>query len=315
MTACRRRFSCCAVVAAMVCATATVAQTTSHGMQSTDCRDSWAYLQTNATLRPENTLRADGPFVASDGACEVRAPKFSDGSTTTSARTLRWWGKGVGRLALDLLPMAFEVEIEDFSVSRKDGGGSGIQMLSARSHLNLGASYFWDETQQRLLVQNLWATTGNGDNLSASLTLENLPATELGTLLPRLAASRMTALTLTLKTDNLAQTLATLPLPKPKMPKVGFAPDPTDRFVEMGQELMTALPDASLPGESRTALTGFLDAMPAASGRLKLRIETVEGISPLAFALIALRNPDAGAKDFVPALGAATTTVEWEPAP
>lgn len=274
-------------------------------MTGADCRASWAVIAGLAGESGGGKL-GDGPFPASDGACEMRDVSLD----AASARRLRW--RVAGSMTAEQLPLAAEVDLYDLrlgALAAKAGGGGWFKMAAAR--LDGGFAFHREAGSQKAEIDQIYLTTGAGNRLALRARLEGLDA---GALPAGLMTARITALDFSLETTDLSALLAALPATgaAPTAHKAQTPPDPAKSVQTALTEALADLPPALLAPEDRAALQSFAAALPHAAGRLDLHVEAPGGLTPASFALLGVTR-DATPQDVFRLLAGSTITIRWTP--
>lgn len=288
------------------------ADTAAVKMTGDDCRSTWGTIATLVASHRDDRKIGDGPFVAGDGACEIRDASFD----RAGARRVRWRVEGAQALAQGQMPVAAEVDLLDLYLGdgpAKAGGGGWLKV--AKSRVDGGASFRWDAASQRLEIGQLYLTTGAGNRLALRADVAGMAPRDLTALVPGLLTAKVTALDISVESTDLAAFVAGLPARTPPAPKATTAhspPDPTDAAQDLLSAALPDLPPAVFDAESAAALSAFVAAMPGAAGRLDLHLDAPNGLVPASFALLgALGDPTP--QDVFRLLAGTKATIRWTP--
>jgi hypothetical protein len=296
----------------MLLATPAGADTAPIKMTGDDCRSTWGTIATLAGPTDDGKKIGDGPFVAEDGACEMRDLGFDK----AGARRLRWRAEGAQAVTQGQMPVAAEFDLLDLYLGdgpAKAGGGGWFKV--AKTRVDGGASFRWDASSHSLEIGQLYLTTGEGNRLALRANVAGLAEGDLATLGPRLLTAKVTALDISLDSTDLAAFVAAMPKRTAPGPKTTTAHPPPDPVTSAQTVLAAALPDLP-PGvvdtESAAALSAFVAAMPGAAGRLDLHVDAPNGLVPASFILLgALGDPTP--QDVFRLLAGSKATIRWTP--
>lgn len=291
----------------MLCAAPALADSAPILMTGADCRASWAAIA-GLTGQSGGAKLGDGPFAASDGACEMRDVSLD----AASAKRLRW--RVTGPMDQAQLPLVAEVDLYDLrlgALAAKAGGGGWFKIAAAR--LDGGFVFHREAGSQQVEIDQIYLTTGEGNRLALRARLDGLDG---GALPASLMTARITALDFALDTTDLSALLAALPATSaaPAAHKTQAPPDPAKSVQAALALALPDLPPALLAPEDRAALAAFTAAMPHAAGRLDVHVEAPNGLTPASFALLGVKR-DPTPQDVFRLLAGTTTTIRWTPAP
>ncbi len=296
----------------MLMASPAGADTATVTMTGDDCRSSLAAIAGLISQNNDDNKIGDGPFVAGDGACEMRDAAFAKGG----ARRLRWRAEGVPALAQGRMPVAAQIDLLDLHLGggpAKAGGGGWFK--AAKTRVDGGASFSWDAASRTMEIGQLYLTTGEGNRLALGAQLAGLTDGDLPDLLPQLVSAQITALDISLDTTDLSALVAALPRRNPPDAKASTAHPPPDPVSTAQTVLAAALPDLP-PGvfdaESAGALGAFIGAMPRAAGRLDVHVDAPNGLIPASFVLLGARG-DPTPQDVFRLLAGSKITIRWTP--
>ncbi|MBL4928705.1 hypothetical protein [Fuscibacter oryzae] len=229
----------CLVTLLLVAARA-VADIGTAKMTGDECRSTWGTIAT--LIGPQDTGKkiGDGPFVADDGACEMR----DLGVDKAGARRLRWRAEGAQAVTQGQMPVAAEFDLLDIYLGdgpAKAGGGGWFKV--AKTRVDGGASFRWDAASQTMEIGQFYLTTGAGNRIALRADVAGLREGDLETLGPRLLTAKVTALDISLDSTDLAAFVAALPKRNPPDAKATTAHPPPDPVTSAQTLLAAALPD------------------------------------------------------------------------
>ena len=300
-------------LAALALAAPAAAQERMSREQCEDTLVQLAALVGTETPQVEVTSDAEGWCVVADARLNL------DQYSQWSLDKLRWRAGDIARfLDEGLPPRSLEIIGEGLGVLAETGDPVFdylFEIQASQSKSEFGLNIRWDGLQNAVVVEEAYITFNADNRISASARIDGVNLTDAASMQTSLGSFGLRDLSAQAEFDGWFEAYLAMPLGQLVLQNGDVAPQTqVEALQDQAVTFIQALPNESVPENTRAALSAFVEALPNPRGSARLQLSATPPIGMARFAPLGLTAQAPTLDTFVPILLEGTSLLfTWAP--